>query len=253
MVKICLTGCNGQMGSAVSQLAATSKDVSVVAGVDPVTSKRFAYPVYADLLEFGGHIDVLLDFSHAAALPGLLAFAEKRAVPIVLATTGYDEAALTLMQEAAARIPIFQSANMSLGISLLADLVRRACQVLGENFDVEIVERHHRRKLDAPSGTAKLLFDAAAEALPYEAIPVYDRHDVRAQRDTREIGLSAVRGGTIVGEHEVIFAGHHEVIELRHSATSREVFAAGALRAAQFMARQTEPGLYAMKDLLRAR
>ncbi len=251
MPKILLSGCCGRMGAAVSQICAERKDAYIVAGVDLNPVKRFEYPVYADLAEYGGNPDVVLDFSNPASLPALLSYCQKKERPLVIATTGHTPEQWEDIQKAAQTIPIFRSANMSLGVHLLMDLVRRACAVLGENFDVEIVERHHNQKLDAPSGTAMALYHAAAEALPYEPTPVYDRHERREKRGAHEVGLHAVRGGSIVGEHEVIFAGHHEVIELRHSAGSREVFAAGAVRAAVFLAGVTRPGLYGMEDLLK--
>ena len=168
----------------------------------------------------------------------------------MLATTGYSEEQLEQVRQAAQSIPIFRSANMSLGINVLIDLVRRAAALLGEDFDIEIEERHHRRKLDAPSGTALMLAEAAAGALPYEPSLVYDRHSVRKPRDRREIGMSSLRGGTIVGDHTVVFAGRDEVIELTHRAASREVFAAGAVKAAKFLAGVDAPGLYDMSHLI---
>ncbi|MDR1157069.1 MAG: 4-hydroxy-tetrahydrodipicolinate reductase [Oscillospiraceae bacterium] len=252
MQKIFLSGCNGRMGRAVAGLCAGRRDAYIVAGLDVNTEKHFDFPVYADPMEYGGRPHVALDFSAPVALLPLLAYCRKKTLPLVLATTGYDEAQQAAVHAAAAEIPIFQSGNMSLGINLLLDLVRRACAVLGEGFDVEIIEKHHSQKLDAPSGTALMLCRAAAESLPYEAHPVYDRHERRARRDPHEIGLHAVRGGSIVGEHIVLFAGHHEVIEISHSAGSREVFAAGALRAALYLAGVTRPGLYGMDDMLRA-
>jgi len=250
MRRILLSGCNGRMGRVVSQLCEDNREVCVAAGLDIKTTKHFSYPVYADPMEYGGRADVALDFSLPSSLTPLLTYCKNRSMPLVIATTGYDEAQLAAVREASGSIPIFQSGNMSLGINLLMDLIRRACAVLGEGFDVEIVERHHNQKVDAPSGTALMLYNAAAGALPYQPAPVYDRHEIHAKRDRHEIGLHAVRGGTVVGEHEVIFAGHHEVITLSHSAGSREVFAAGALRAARFMAGVSRPGRYDMNDLL---
>ncbi len=250
MQKILLSGCNGQMGLAVSALCADSPNAYIVAGLDLNTAKKFDYPVYADPMEYTGKPDVCVDFSHVSALPGLLDYCQKREIPLVIATTGHDPEAVAAIEAAGRRIPIFRSANMSLGISLLTELVKQACKTLGEGFDIEIIERHHNRKLDAPSGTANMLYDAAAAALPYEPTPIYNRHDVREARRPHDIGMHAVRGGTVVGEHEVGFYGHHEVITLSHSATSREVFAAGAVRAALFMSGATEPGLYSMKDLI---
>ena len=169
----------------------------------------------------------------------------------MLATTGYSEEQIAQINDCAQSVPIFRSANFSLGINVLLDLVKKAAAVLGGGYDVEIVERHHNRKVDAPSGTALMIADAAAQALPYEAHYVYDRQSVRQKRDPHEIGISAVRGGNIVGDHEIIFAGRDEVIEIRHSAMSREVFASGAVRAAKFLAKVQEPGLYDMSQLVR--
>jgi 4-hydroxy-tetrahydrodipicolinate reductase len=185
------------------------------------------------------------------ALDRLLEFGKSRNTPLVLCTTGYTPEQLALIENASKSISVFRSGNMSLGINLLMDLVKRACAVLGESFDVEIVERHHRRKVDAPSGTALMLADAAASALPFsDSEYVFERQSRRQQRGKHEIGISAVRGGTIVGEHEVIFAGLDEVIELRHSAASRDVFAAGAVKAAKFLVGAGAPGLYNMSDVL---
>ena len=194
---------------------------------------------------------MVVDFSSPAALEGLLEFGMARHIPLVLATTGYSEEQLAAIDRAAAVIPIFRSANMSLGVNVLLELVRSAARALSEGYDLEIVERHHNKKVDAPSGTALMIADAAAEVLPYEPEYVYDRQSVRRARGKTEIGISSVRGGGIVGDHEVIFAGRDEVIELRHTAMSRDVFASGAVRAARFLASVEKPGLYSMSDLLK--
>jgi 4-hydroxy-tetrahydrodipicolinate reductase len=183
-------------------------------------------------------------------LDSLLSYCISKKKPLILCATGYSSEQLESINKASEQIPVFKSGNMSLGINLLADLVRRACSVLGGDYDVEIVERHHRRKVDAPSGTALLLADAASDGLPYSPEYTYNRENKRTARERNEIGISAVRGGTIVGEHEVIFAGQDEVIELRHAAASREVFAVGAIRAAKFIAKVNKPGLYNMGDVL---
>ena len=177
-------------------------------------------------------------------------FCLKHSLPAVLATTGYSEEQLVLIARAAERVPVFRSANFSLGVNVLLDLVKRAASSLGTDFDVEIVERHHRRKVDAPSGTALMLADAVSQVLPHQPEYVYDRHSVRKPRDRREIGISSVRGGTIAGDHTVIFAGLDEVVEISHHASSRDVFAAGAVRAAKFLTGVTSPGLYDMSHLL---
>ncbi|MEG2119702.1 MAG: 4-hydroxy-tetrahydrodipicolinate reductase [Pseudoflavonifractor sp.] len=250
MIRLAISGCNGHMGQVVAEICAADSGVEVVAGFDLLGSGDRAFKVYSSPAGFPGQADVVVDFSSPAALEGLLAYGKARHVPLVLATTGYSPEQLTRIDAAAEQIPIFRSGNMSLGINLLLELVKRTAAVLGDDFDVEIVERHHRRKVDAPSGTALMLADAAAAALPYQPEYTYDRAAVRKPRDKREIGISSVRGGTIVGDHAVIFAGRDEVIELHHSAQSREVFAAGAVRAAKFLTGAPGPGLYSMADLL---
>ncbi len=250
MIKVIVSGCNGRMGQVVTRLCTEDADMEVVAGFDLNTAKLSTYPVYADPMEFSGSADVIIDFSNPAALSGLLHYCGQRQIPAVLCATGYSEAQLTDIQTASQSMPLFKSGNMSLGINLLSRLVKQAAKVLGSAYDVEIVERHHRNKLDAPSGTAIMLADAVKSALPYETEYVYERQSVRRPRGAQEIGISSVRGGTIVGEHEVIFAGLDEVIEFKHTAASREVFATGALRAAKFMATVQKPGLYTMDDVL---
>ena len=250
MVRLILSGCNGHMGRAVANLCDADPELEVAAGIDVLGQPGGQFPVYSSPAACPVPGDVLVDFSHPSALDALLEFCLERSMPAVLATTGYSEQQLGQISRAAGRIPVFRSANFSLGVNLLMDLVRRAAAALGEGYDVEIVERHHRRKVDAPSGTALMLADAAAQALPYQPDYIYDRHCVRQARQPREIGISSVRGGTIVGDHTVIFAGPDEVIELSHHAASREIFAAGAVRAAKFLARADRPGLYDMSSLL---
>ncbi len=250
MQKIIISGCCGHMGRVVADICANDSDVEVAAGIDLLPQPMEGFPVFSTPAACNVEADAVVDFSHPAALGPLLDFCVGRRLPVVLATTGYSEEQLAQIGQAAKSVPIFRSANMSLGINVLADLIRRAASLLGEDFDVEIEERHHRRKLDAPSGTALMLADAAAGALPYEAEYVYDRHSVRKPRDRREIGISSLRGGTIVGDHTVVFAGRDEVIELTHRAASREVFAAGAVKAAKFLAGTEKPGLYDMSHLI---
>ena len=250
MRKIIISGCCGHMGRVVADICAGDPDVEAVAGIDLLPQPMDGFPVFPTPAACQVEADAVIDFSHPAALGPLLDFCSTRKLPVVLATTGYSEEQLAQIGEAAESIPVFRSANMSLGVNVLMDLVRRAAALLGAGFDVEITERHHRRKLDAPSGTALMLADAAAGALPYETEYVYDRHSVRKPRDPREIGISSLRGGTIVGDHTVVFAGRDEVIELSHHAASREVFAAGAVRAAKFLAGVKEPGLYDMSHLM---
>jgi len=250
MLKIIVSGCNGHMGQSTVNICGEKCDICVVAGFNRTPVKKNDFPVYAEPMEYSGPADVIIDFSNPANLDALLAFSVKRHISIVLCTTGYSEEHLEKIREASKKVPVFKSGNMSLGINLMTELVKRASMVLGENFDVEIIEKHHNRKVDAPSGTAKMLANAAASVLPYDACYVYDRQCVRKRRERNEIGISSVRGGTIVGEHEVIFAGPNEVLELKHTAQSREVFANGAVVAAKFMAGVEKPGLYDMNDAL---
>ncbi len=250
MLKVLISGCNGHMGNVVAQICQEAGDVEVIAGFDLLGAEREDFPVFSSPAGFQGQADVLIDFSAPAALPALLELGISRGIPLVLATTGYSDAQLSAIDETAKKVAIFRSGNMSLGINVLTALVRKAASALGSDFDVELIERHHNRKLDAPSGTAIMLAEAAAQGLPYQPELVYERQSVRRPRGKQEIGISSVRGGTIVGEHEVIFAGRDEVIELKHSAMSREVFASGALRAARFLAEVGKPGLYSMEDLV---
>ena len=251
MLDIMLCGCGGRMGAALSAAAHAAGD-RIVAGVDITPTAANTYPVYTSPEEFCGHADVIVDFSHHAALSGLLAYATRTGTPIVICTTGHSEAQLAEMKAAAKTVPVFFSRNMSLGINLLMALCRKAAATLGADFDVEIIEKHHNKKLDAPSGTALMLADCIKEADASAEHPyVYERASVRRARERGEIGISAVRGGTIVGEHDVLFCGKDEVITLSHSASSREVFATGALRAAHFMAGKSA-GFYNMDDVVNA-
>ncbi len=244
-MNILLCGCMGRMGHAVT--AAATED-TVVAGVDAVCGDA-PYPVYARPEECIQTADVLIDFSNPTALRGVLDYAVSHGTPAVICTTGLNQEQITDLHQAARHIPVFFSGNMSLGVSVLAALTKKAAAILGDSFDVEIIEMHHNQKLDAPSGTALMLADAARQGLSYEPTYTYDRHAVRQKRDPHEIGISAVRGGTIVGEHQVIFAGKDEVINLTHRAQSREIFAVGALRAAQFLIGKPA-GMYSMEDLV---
>ena len=247
--KIIISGCNGRMGRVVESICESDPDVSVVAGFDVSLESR-AFPVFVSPANFTGEADAVIDFSNPAALDGLLAFALERKVPLVLATTGYSDEQLARIDEASKHIPIFRSANMSLGINVLLELVKKAAAVLGDSYDIEIVEKHHNRKVDAPSGTALMIADAAASALNFKPEYVYERHSVRQSRDKKEIGISAVRGGTIVGIHEIMFAGRDEIIEIKHTAMSREIFANGAVKAAKFLAGVSKPGMYDMSMLV---
>ena len=249
MVKIIMNGCNGKMGQVISRLVEEDENAVIAAGFDINNKINNSYPVFKTPDEFSGEADVVVDFSHPSSLTGILEYCKKRKLPVVLATTGFSAEQKAEFTEAAKEIPVFFSANMSLGINLLISLAKKAAKLLEGNFDIEIVERHHNQKIDAPSGTALAIADAIDESLSYPAEYVYDRHSVRRKRKKTEIGISAVRGGTIVGDHEIIFAGNDEVIELNHHAASKEVFAVGAIKAAKFMVGK-EPGLYDMNDLI---
>ena len=247
---ILLRGCSGKMGRIVSELLSGREDAEVVAGVDIVADPCLGYPVYSSLDDFDGDADVVVDFSFPDGLDELLEYCARRKFPLLAAATGYSSKQEAAIARVAEGIPIFRSENLSVGISVLAKLAAFAASTLGEGYNVEIIERHHKRKLDAPSGTAKLLYKTVQAALPYQPEPVYDRQKRREKRPEHEIGIHSIRGGTIVGDHDVIFAGTGEVITISHSAESREVFAAGAIRAALFLAGKPAPGMYGMKDIL---
>lgn len=245
-----ISGASGAMGQVLANNA-VARGYTVVAGVDREATDRFSYPVFASFADCNIMADVIVDFSNPAALPGLLAFAQEHKIPCVIATTGMDKAHHKMIADAAKNIPIFFTFNMSLGVNLLCALAQKATEVLGEGFDIEIIEKHHNKKIDAPSGTAIMLANSIAEKTPYTPEYVYDRHAVRKRREPNEIGIHAVRGGTIVGEHEVIFAGTDEVITLSHSAYSKSVFAVGALKAAAFIAsKERTAGVYSMNDMI---
>lgn len=248
IIKVIMHGCNGRMGRMITELAAETEGVEIVAGVDTFTEKANDYPVFKTIGECDIAGDVIIDFSNASAVDDLLDYAVQMKIPVVLCSTGLSEEQLSKMKKASQEVAILKSANMSLGINLLMKLLAEAEPVLSAaGFDIEIVEQHHNKKLDAPSGTALALADAMNSDGKYEYI--YDRSTRRAARDKKEIGISAVRGGTIVGEHDVIFAGTDEVIRFSHSAGSRAVFAKGALSAAVFLAGKPA-GMYGMQEVV---
>ena len=246
-VKIILSGCCGRLGSYVASLA-EERGCRIVCGVD-VTAGDGSFPVYGSFAEVTEEADVTVDCSHHSLTGELLEFVTARRMPVVICTTGHTTDEEDAIRAASRLVPTLRSRNMSLGINLLMELVKKAAAALGENFDIEVVEAHHKRKLDAPSGTALMLADAAREVRE-DAEYIYDRHTVRRERDSREIGIHSIRGGTIVGEHSVIFAGEDEVITLSHSAGSRRLFAAGALSAARFLM-DKPAGLYTMGDVVK--
>lgn len=250
MTNVIMHGCNGRMGQMIAGLCAEDPDITIVAGVDTYTEKKNDFPVYAGIEECDAAADVVIDFSNAGAVDGLLDWCVERGVPVVLCSTGLSPAQLAKVSEASKKTAVLKSANMSLGINTLMDLLQKAAKVFAPaGFDVEIVEKHHNQKLDAPSGTAIALADSINEAVDGQYDYVYDRSGRRQKRDTKELGISAVRGGTIVGEHEVIFAGTDEVIEFKHTAYSRAVFGKGAIEAAKFL-KGKSAGYYTMQDVI---
>lgn len=247
MTKIILSGCLGRMGSAITEIVKNIENAEIVCGFDMAKGER-TYPVYSDYADVDVDADVIIDFSHPTNFENILTFAKAKNLPIIMCTTGLSDEQKAELNAASLEIPVFFSANMSLGINLLIRLAKMATRVLETNFDIEIVEKHHNKKLDAPSGTALAIADAIADTMNDDAKYVYERQSVRKQREKSEIGIHAIRGGTIVGDHDVIFAGPDEVITLSHSAASREVFAQGAVRAAIFMTGKPK-GFYCMDDL----
>lgn len=252
MTNVVLSGCNGKMGKVITALINERDDCKIVAGIDLNTEMLSDYPVYNNFADIKQGIDVIIDFSHPSALPKLLEFSVSNNIPVVIATTGLSDADIANIKAASKSIPVFFSFNMSLGVNLLVGLAQKAAAVLGDGFDVEIVEKHHNQKIDAPSGTAIMLANSINEVYNNKMSYEYDRHSKHEKRPKNEIGLHAIRGGTIVGEHDVIFAGHDEVITLSHSATSKEVFAVGAVNAAIYIA-SCKPGMYDMKNLVESR
>ncbi|MBQ9334532.1 MAG: 4-hydroxy-tetrahydrodipicolinate reductase [Lachnospiraceae bacterium] len=250
MIRVIMHGCNGRMGQAIVGLASSDEDIKIVAGVDKFDNGQNSFPVYSNIEACELEADVIIDFSNSSAVDGLLKYAVSTHIPVVLCTTGLSDEQLVKVNEASTEVAILRSANMSIGINLLLKLIKENAAILRDaGFDTEIVEKHHRHKLDAPSGTALALADAAKEALGSDYEYVYDRTERRMERPVKEIGISAVRGGSIVGDHDVIFAGTDEVITLSHTAYSRNVFAQGAISAARFLAGRA-PGMYSMSDVI---
>lgn len=250
MIKVIMHGCNGKMGQVISSIAAEDAELEIVAGVDASNHIRNTYPVFADIKECNVEADVVIDFCAAAAVDGLLEYCVEKQIPCVLCTTGLSDEQLAAVEEASGKVAILKSANMSLGINTLLKLLKEAAGVFAPaGFDIEIVEKHHNQKVDAPSGTALALADAINEEFDQAYEYVYDRSQIRKKRDAKEIGISAVRGGTIVGDHDVIFAGVDEVITFSHRAYSKAVFAKGAVQAAKFLAGKPA-GRYEMSDVI---
>lgn len=250
MIKIILGGCCGRMGRFVADIVKNRKDCDIVAGIDIVDDSTLGFPVFQNYDEVKVDADVIIDFSNPALLSSTLSYATANKVGLVLATTGLTDEQIAEVEKAAESIPVFFSYNYSMGVSLICELSKIAAKVLGNGFDVEIVEAHHNQKLDAPSGTAIMLGNAVKEELP-DAYFEYDRHSKRQKRSGNEIGIHSIRGGTIVGEHSVMFAGNDEIVTISHSARSRAIFATGAVNAAVYLS-DKENGMFNMSDLVNA-
>ena len=250
MTRIILTGACGKMGRVIQDVVNKRDDCEIVAGVDKFNDNCASFPVYASLNEVKEDADVVIDFSNPSLLDDLLDFGKKTNTALVIATTGFDDCQKKKIDDASDVCPIFFTYNMSIGINLLANLAKKAVAILGNDFDIEIIEQHHNQKIDAPSGTALMLADAISEEFDKPMKYEYDRHSKREKRTKDEIGIHSVRGGTIVGEHSILFAGRDENITLSHSARSKEVFAVGAVNAALYM-KNKAPGMYDMGELVK--
>lgn len=250
MIRIIMHGCNGKMGQVITNICKSDNEVSIVAGIDVVDNRQNGYPVFTDIHDCNVEADVIIDFAAAVAVDNLLDYALKKHIPVVLCTTGLSPEQLNKVEQYSKEVAILKSANMSLGINTIMKLLKDAANVFAPaGYDIEIVEKHHNQKVDAPSGTALALADSINEARNNEYEYVYDRSQVRKKREKKELGISAVRGGTIVGEHEVIFAGIDEVIEIKHTAYSKSVFAKGAVEAGKYLVGKPA-GLYDMADVI---
>ena len=249
MVKIFLNGCCGRMGKAIANLCYNNPDYKIVAGGDIIENKNYDFPVYTSLSECTEDFDVIIDFSNAKAVPTILEFALSRKKPFICCTTALSDDTVSAILSASEKIAVFKSANMSLGINMMVELCKQATRILYPEFDIEIVEAHHNRKLDAPSGTAMMIASAIDQEIYDNVEYVYDRHSVNKARSKNEIGISSIRGGNIVGEHSAMFISDEEILTISHSAQTRDVFAKGALTAAKFMAGK-EKGYFTMSDVI---
>lgn len=249
MTRLILSGANGTMGRVIAAAARESGDFTIVAGIDTTAEMSDGFHVFSNAADCTVPADVIIDFSHPTALSNLLDMATSRSLPIVIATTGLASAQIEQIGVAAKSIPVFFTFNMSLGVNLMVELAKTAARVLGNGFDIEIIEKHHNKKIDAPSGTALMLADGISTVFPDELQYKYDRHSQRKPRGKNEIGIHSIRGGTIVGEHEVVFAGKDEILTISHCAMSKQIFATGALNAAAFLVGKA-PGLYSMSNLI---
>ena len=249
MRRVILSGYSGKMGKAIFNLTEQQFDIKVVAGISKIAGSDATIPLYNYALECNIEADVIVDFSTPEALEGVINLAREKTLPLVVGTTGLSFSQLKALEQLSEQVPVFQSANMSIGFNVLIDLVKQAAKALEERYDIEIIEKHHNTKIDAPSGSALMIADAINDVLSEKKNYMFERHSVRAQRSNKEIGIHTVRGGNIVCEHTVLFAGQDECLEILHRSQSKDIFACGALQATRFVTR-CEPGLYKMQDLI---
>lgn len=250
MINVLLCGCNGSMGKVVSDLINEESNMNIVAGIDKNKNEHLQYPVFNSFDKCNVESDVIIDFSHHSMITDLINYCVKTKTPAVICTTGLDDTVIEQINNASQEVPLFRSGNMSLGINLIMDLARKAAKILKDNFDIEIIEKHHNKKVDAPSGTAYMIADSINDELSNSKDFTFGRHGRSTKRQESEIGIHAVRGGTIVGEHSVIYAGTDEIVEIKHSAMSKKIFASGSISAAKFLVTK-KTGLYNMDDILK--
>lgn len=250
MIKVLLSGCLGKMGSTIVNISKTKFDnLEIVAGFDRIDKTDGEFPIFSDISKCNIDFDVIVDFSRAEALNTLLDFAKSKNKPLIICSTGYSKKDLELIDKSSKEIPLFRSANMSIGVNVVNNLLKKIAPILYQNFDIEIIEKHHNQKVDAPSGTALLLAHSIQDSIEENTNLIYGREGIQ-KREKEEICVHTVRGGGIIGDHDVIFAGDGEVIEINHKAISRDVFAIGALKAAEYMSTITNPGMYNMDNVL---
>lgn len=246
---IILCGCNGKMGQAIVNESQKFCNMNIVSGVDIKPDSSKSFPIFSSINDVNIKADIIIDFSNPLALNSILEYSQNQKLPVVICTTGFSKEQVEKINEASKNIPVFYSGNMSLGINLLIELCKKATNVLGDSFDIEIIEKHHNQKIDAPSGTALMIANGISEHLDEKYEYKYNRTTSREKRKKNEIGIHSIRGGTITGDHEVIFAGKDEIITISHHAASRNIFANGAINAAKYILNKT-PGLYKMKNLI---
>ncbi len=253
MTNVLIWGIGGRMGKTLLNCLNNNQNTNAIGGVDKFANKaEYSIPIFNSVSEINVKADVIIDFSRAEAIYDILPYAKENKIPVVLCTTGYSELDLDYINEMSKELPLFKSSNMSIGINLLIDLVKKATTLLGENFDIELIEQHHNVKVDSPSGTALSIAQAINEEMNNTLEFKFGRHDNNERRKKNELGIHAVRGGTVVGRHEVLFLGNDETITIKHEANSKAVFAEGAVKASIYMSSITTPGIYSMKDLIEA-